>query len=180
MPENLLTLLNYLLLALLYLFFARVLWAVWSEVRATRSKAAPTAQAGPPPATIVTRPTSAPRVAKPSKTTKVDRKSRKAKARAVGPATQLVVAQPPERAGATFPLGNEITIGRAAGCHVQVSSDSFASSLHARIYLSDGLTMVEDLGSTNGTFVNGARIGGPTAVKPGDHVHVGSTVLEVR
>jgi FHA domain-containing protein len=175
-PENLLTLLNYLLLALLYLFFARVLWAVWSEVRASRSRAAPTVPPGPPPATIVTRPASAPRVAKPSKTTKVDRKARKLG----GPATQLVVVQPPERVGATYPLGLEMTIGRAAGCHVQVSSDSFASSLHARVYVSDGLTMVEDLGSTNGTFVNGARVGGPTAIKPGDRVQVGGTVLEVR
>ena len=183
MPENLLTLLNYLLLALLYLFFARVVWVVWSEVRATRAgkaKASPAAPVAGPgaaaaAATSLARP-APPVVPVPAAT------SRREKDKAKGPAkaaTRLVVQQPPERAGATYPLTAEMTIGRAVGCHVSVPTDTYASNLHARVYQADGLTFVEDLGSTNGTFVNGARISGPTALRAGDRVQAGATLLEL-
>jgi len=72
----------------------------------------------------------------------------------------------------------ELTIGRAAGCHVSVADDTFASSLHARVFGRDGTVFVEDLGSTNGTYVNGARLTGATVLRPGDQVQVGNTVLE--
>jgi len=72
----------------------------------------------------------------------------------------------------------ELTIGRAPGCHVSVADDTFASSLHARVFGRDGGVFVEDLGSTNGTYVNGARLAGPTVLRPGDQVQVGNTVLE--
>jgi hypothetical protein len=183
-PENLLTLLNYLLIALLYLFFARVLWAVWSEVKVSRG--AKTGRGGPeaasPPATAVTAanvaaapaaPVSAPAIDTPS------RRERKQRAKAAGgSAYRLIVLQPPERAGATYPLTDEMTIGRAPGCYVSVPNDTYASSLHARVYQADGLTFVEDLGSTNGTFVNGARISGATALRVGDRVQVGATLME--
>ena len=94
-------------------------------------------------------------------------------------ATTLVVRQPPERAGATYRITSEMTIGRATGCHVSIPDDTYASNLHARVYQADGLTFVEDLGSTNGTFVNGARISGPTAVKAGDRIQAGATLLEL-
>jgi pSer/pThr/pTyr-binding forkhead associated (FHA) protein len=118
--------------------------------------------------------------AKPPKATKADRKRSQAKgARSAGPATRMIVLQPPELAGATYGLGDELTVGRAAGCKVSLPNDSYASNLHARAYQADGLTFVEDLGSTNGTFVNGERISAPTAVKAGDRVQVGATVLEL-
>lgn len=180
MPENLLTLLNYLLLALLYLFFARVVWAVWSEVRSTKAGKATKpgkAGAGGNAAATVTAPIGGPPVSAAATTTRGRAKEkRKGPAR---PATTLVVRQPPERAGATYPLAAEMTIGRATGCHVSVPSDTYASNLHARVYQADGLTFVEDLGSTNGTFVNGARISGPTAVKAGDRIQAGATLLEL-
>ena len=96
--------------------------------------------------------------------------------RSKGPAqaaTTLVVRQPPERAGATYPIAPEMTIGRAAGCHVSVPTDTYVSNLHARVFQADGQIFVEDLGSTNGTFVNGARISGPTAVQAGDRIQAG-------
>jgi len=178
-PENLLTLLNYLLLILLYLFFARVLWTVWSEVKSARSAKAPDpspvgAVAAPPPAAAKPG-----KPAKPVKATKADRKRSQAKGARGLPATRMIVLQPPELAGATYGLGEELTVGRAAGCKVSLPNDSYASNLHARAYQADGLTFVEDLGSTNGTFVNGERISAPTAVKVGDRVQVGATVLEL-
>ncbi len=92
---------------------------------------------------------------------------------------RLTVTEPPSRQGMRFELDvPELTIGRAAGCHVSVADDTFASSLHARVFGRDGTVFVEDLGSTNGTYVNGARLTGPTVLRPGDQVQVGNTVLE--
>ncbi len=176
MPENLLTLLNYLLLILLYLFFARVLWTVWSEVKSARSAKGP----DPSPVGAVAAPApAAAKPAKPVKATKADRKRSQSKGARGLPATRMIVLQPPELAGATYGLGEELTVGRAAGCKVSLPNDSYASNLHARAYQADGLTFVEDLGSTNGTFVNGERISAPTALKVGDRVQVGATVLEL-
>jgi pSer/pThr/pTyr-binding forkhead associated (FHA) protein len=59
---------------------------------------------------------------------------------------------------------------------VSVADDTFASSLHARFGRDGGCS--SDLGSTNGTYVNGARLTGPTVLRPGDQVQVGNTVLE--
>jgi len=175
-PENLLTLLNYLLLILLYLFFARVLWTVWSEVKSARSAKAPDRS----PVGAVAAPAPAPaKPAKPVKATKADRKRSQAKGARALPATRMIVLQPAELAGATYGLGEELTVGRATGCKVSLPNDSYASNLHARAYQADGLTFVEDLGSTNGTFVNGERISAPTALKVGDRVQVGATVLEL-
>ena len=53
-----------------------------------------------------------------------------------------------------FPLGEEVTIGRAPGCSVALADDTFVSQLHARVFVRDGQPFVEDLGSTNGTFLN--------------------------
>ena len=81
--------------------------------------------------------------------------------------------------GATFPLGEEVTIGRAPGCSVPLSDDTFASQLHARIYVREGQPFVEDLGSTNGTFLNRDRLTTTMPLRKGDRLQVGQTVLEV-
>ena len=62
--------------------------------------------------------------------------------------------------GQTFEVGEEVTLGRAAGCGVRVE-DSYTSSLHARLFRRNGSLWVEDLGSTNGTWVNAERIATP-------------------
>jgi hypothetical protein len=178
-PENLLTLLNYLLIVLLYLFFARVVWTVWSEVKAPRAPRPgeqPGSSAPPAPVAAPAPPVVAPPVmATPPKASRRDTKRKGAKA----PPSRLVIERPAEQAGRTYPITGEMTLGRAAGCQISLPADSYASNVHARVYQADGLTFVEDLGSTNGTLVNGGKITGTTAVQTGDRIQVGATVLEV-
>ena len=78
-----------------------------------------------------------------------------------------------------FPLGEEVTIGRAPGCSVPLADDTYVSQLHARIYIREGQPFVEDLGSTNGTFLNRSRLTQTMPLRRGDRVQVGQTVLEV-
>ena len=157
MSEQLLTILKLCLLALLYLFFFRVLRAVNLEIN-------------PPPA--LERTGGGGGVPAPVTDARSRRKARKLP-------SQLTVVDPPEQRGRVFPLAEEMTLGRAAGCNVSLGEDTFASQIHARIFSRDGQTWVEDLGSTNGTFVNRAKVATATAVRRGDLVQVGSTVLEL-
>jgi Na+-transporting methylmalonyl-CoA/oxaloacetate decarboxylase gamma subunit len=83
------------------------------------------------------------------------------------------------RKQASWELETEVVIGRAAECAVSVD-DEFASNLHAKIYRSEGRYYVEDLGSTNGTYVNGRRINYPTELRGGDRVKIGRTEMEFR
>ena len=76
-----------------------------------------------------------------------------------------------------FALAEELTIGRAAGCHVTLD-DTFASQIHARMFRRDGQIYVEDLGSTNGTYLNRTKVTGPQVMRRGDRLQVGNTVLE--
>jgi len=76
-------------------------------------------------------------------------------------------------------MGKEVLIGRASECSVCLQ-DEFASNLHAKIYQVEGRFYIEDLGSTNGTYVNGRRINYPTELRGGDNVKVGNTLMEFR
>lgn len=162
MPDPVLTLLKYVFLAILYLFFLRVLRAVWVETREPKAVAQPS----PPPAAAGVGP--APVASGPP-----------AANGAVGP-EKLVVVSPEVMKGAEFPLGNEVTVGRAGGCAVMLPEDSFVSQLHARLFRRDGSLFVEDLGSTNGTFLNGKKVSAPVSVRRGDKIQFGRTTLEVR
>jgi hypothetical protein len=76
---------------------------------------------------------------------------------------------------------DELLIGRNAEGAGKLAEDEEISRSHARVSLSPGgLCSVEDLGSTNGTFVNGLRITGPTTVSEGDTIELGETTLAVR
>jgi peptidoglycan hydrolase-like protein with peptidoglycan-binding domain len=78
------------------------------------------------------------------------------------------------------PRQKPLVLGREADDEGRLGDDAEISRRHARISRAeDGQVMVEDLGSTNGTFVNGERISGPTAVKAGDTVALGETTLRV-
>jgi pSer/pThr/pTyr-binding forkhead associated (FHA) protein len=151
MPEALLTILKFCFLALLWLFFVRVLWAVWSEVNAP----AP-APAGAPPRAAPASGRAAP-----------------------AESASLRILEPGDRRGTTYQLGDEVTVGRAGNCQVALSDDSYASQLHARIFRRDGRFWLEDLGSTNGTYLNAKPVTAPVALRRGDRVQVGRTVLEV-
>ena len=77
-------------------------------------------------------------------------------------------------------LGRTFDVGRSAGSQGGLGGDPAISRHHARFTVThDGGLMLEDLGSTNGTFVNGDRVTGPRALQPGDVIEVGETVLEV-
>jgi FHA domain len=174
--EPLLGVLKYVLLALLYLFFARVLWAVWSEVRGPRGGVTvPQAARGRVAPTDPTVAAPAPSAASISQSRRVVRAPR-GKRGSVG---RFVVTEPKSARGSAFAIGDEITIGRAATCTIGMPDDSFVSQLHARVYREAGLAMIEDLGSTNGTYVNGKRLTAPEQVTKGDRVQIGSTVFEV-
>ena len=97
------------------------------------------------------------------------------------PAARLVVARSPAlEAGESFETGPvPLTIGRAGENTVVLGRDDFASARHARVEAQrDGLWVI-DLGSTNGTYVNGDRIDGRRRLRDGDVVKVGDTELRV-
>ncbi|KQT01909.1 FHA domain-containing protein FhaB/FipA [Cellulomonas sp. Leaf395] len=92
---------------------------------------------------------------------------------------RLVVTEGPLR-GTIVPLGTSaVLIGRAPGCTL-VLDDDYSSSRHARIFPQGGQWFVEDLGSTNGTFVADQRVEAPTPVPTGTPVRVGQSVLELQ
>jgi hypothetical protein len=76
--------------------------------------------------------------------------------------------------GAAFEVDGALTIGRSPQMDVQID-DGFASGRHARIYERDGYAYVEDLGSTNGTYLNGRRLDGAEALDADDTIRVGNT-----
>jgi hypothetical protein len=92
---------------------------------------------------------------------------------------RLKVVDPPQRRGRVFELGEEVTLGRSPGCAVSLEDDTFASSIHARVYRRSGELWLEDLGSTNGTWLNDSKVDVPERLQRGDHVKIGSTILEV-
>jgi pSer/pThr/pTyr-binding forkhead associated (FHA) protein len=70
-------------------------------------------------------------------------------------------------------------VGRADKCHL-VLDDTYVSQVHARIFAKGDSFLVEDLGSTNGTYLNRRRITAPAELHRGDQVKIGKTVMEVR
>lgn len=144
MAESLLTILKFLLLALVWLFFARVLRAVWAEL-------------SPPTGT----------------------QARAAASADSGAGARLRVVEPAEGRGRVFEVGDEATVGRAGGCRIALEDDKTVSQLHARLFRRDGRLYVEDLGSTNGTFLNAKKVAGAVVLHRGDRLQVGHTVLEV-
>jgi pSer/pThr/pTyr-binding forkhead associated (FHA) protein len=95
-----------------------------------------------------------------------------------GPRT-LVVTEGSLR-GTTITLGQApILVGRAPECTL-VLEDDYASGRHARFSLQSGTWVLEDLGSTNGTFIGRNKVETPVAVDPGTPVRIGRTVLELR
>ena len=150
-------------LGLVYLFFARVLWAVWSEVRtpvapkamSRRDRAAGTAIDGGP---------------KPGRGGRGKEKG----------AFSFVIIEPRHERGHRFTLSNVLTVGRNTDCDISVPDDAFMSGHHARIEVRPEGAWVVDLGSTNGSFVNGRRVETERQVHKGDRVQFGGVVLETK
>ncbi len=73
-----------------------------------------------------------------------------------------------------------LTAGRTSDNDLELASDGFASANHARFQPRRDGVWVEDLGSTNGTFVNEQKLAAPAMLQPGDKVRVGQTLMELR
>jgi pSer/pThr/pTyr-binding forkhead associated (FHA) protein len=99
--------------------------------------------------------------------------------RATGRGSRLVVTEGSLK-GTVVPLGNSpITIGRAPDSTL-VLEDDYASNHHARIYPADEQWVVEDLNSTNGTWLDRTRINRPTVLPVGMPLRVGRSVMQVQ
>ena len=151
MPEAILTILKFCFLGLLYLFLARVVRAVYREMSPDRGPDASANGGG--------------RFGRGRGRSRNDQLARPYKLKMIDPATSQI-----------FPLGEEVTIGRAPGCSVPLADDTYVSQLHARIYVRDGRPFVEDLGSTNGTVVNGAPVR-ERRLADGDELRIGSATI---
>jgi pSer/pThr/pTyr-binding forkhead associated (FHA) protein len=142
-------------IALVFLFFLRVIRAVWVEMS---------------PATV--------------RKTRAERRRERVAARPPQPEAKrkqlfLRIVEPSAHEGQTFELDDELTIGRSLGCGVPTPDDIYASTLHARLFRQKDQLWVEDLGSTNGTYVNSERISQAHRLGRGDVLQAGSTVFEV-
>ena len=119
----------------------------------------------------------APVAARPAPPPRVDKKGEKKAARSA--ARRLVVIDG-SAAGTTVDLADEpITIGRADDSTITLTDD-YVSTRHARLVHQDGAWMLEDLGSTNGTYLDRQRVTSLTPVPIGAPIRIGKTVLELR
>lgn len=97
-----------------------------------------------------------------------------------GRAAHQLVVTAGALAGTKITLGTTpITIGRAEDSTL-VITDDYSSARHARLFARDGQWFIEDLGSTNGTYLDRAKVVGPTPVPLGVPIRIGRTSLELR
>ncbi|ANJ25411.1 FHA domain-containing protein FhaB/FipA [Agromyces aureus] len=171
-----------LTLLILQLGFLLLLWAfIFSIVYALRSdlfgqrvrKLQPESAAASSPAASF--PAAAP-VAAAAATAPVSRQT----APPAGDGPLKLVITSGQKAGTEFPLGrDEITIGRSSDSAI-IIRDDYTSTHHARMMLWNGQWMLQDLDSTNGTFLNGARVTVPVQIPLGATIKVGATTFELR
>ncbi len=91
----------------------------------------------------------------------------------------LTVAQgPSELRGVTVPVTGPVVIGRSPGADI-VIGDDFVSGKHARVSPRGAEAVLEDLGSTNGTLLNGQRVTASQSLRPGDVIDIGAVRLKV-
>ena len=150
MPAFVLTVLKIALLAFLYFFVWRAVRAVVSDLYGPREK----------------RPRS-----------ERQRKARRGRGR--GTPTKVVVLDASGSRVSTHRLSGTLEIGRESSCQIR-PEDTYISQQHARIFERNGSWVVEDLGSTNGTYLNQQKVTVPSQISPGDRIRIGKTVLEVR
>jgi len=163
MNELTLTLIRVAFLAVLWLFVIAAIGVVRTDLSGSAS-GRPRAARGQQQAPRVARPPAKP--AKPQR------------ARRGQPHVLVVTAG--SLKGTSLDLGEQqITLGRANDATL-VLNDDYASSRHARIFPQDGQWIVEDLGSTNGTYLDRQKVTRPTPVPAGVPIRIGKTVLELR
>ncbi|MGW3039896.1 FHA domain-containing protein FhaB/FipA [Kitasatospora sp. NPDC001159] len=177
MSELTLTVMRLGFLAVLWLFVIVAIQVIRSDLFGTKvnprtSRRGANATSGGAPAAAAT--------ARPAPAAGVSAAGQTQGGRRRGGPTQLVVVQG-SLAGTTVALqGQTITLGRAHDSTI-VLDDDYASSRHARIYPDQtGQWTVEDLGSTNGTYLDRQRLTAPTPLQPGMPIRIGRTVIELR
>ena len=167
MTEFALTLLRLAFLGALWLFIIITVIALRRDLMQPREARPATARASNRP----------PKPAKPVKAPKPAKQPKASKHAKSGPS--LVVTEGP-LAQTVIPLSStQITLGRAPDSTL-VIDDDYASSRHARLYPSDDGWIVEDLGSTNGTWIDRTRITSPTVLPPGVPLRIGRTTLQLQ
>ena len=90
----------------------------------------------------------------------------------------LEFVEPRERAGERVEVEGAVVVGRGSDCDVAIG-DSYLSTRHARFASAEGALSIEDLNSTNGTFVNDQPVRGRVDLSRGDRVRLGSVLLQV-
>ncbi|MFJ4254125.1 FHA domain-containing protein [Microbacterium sp. NPDC090003] len=177
MSELVLLLLRIGFLVLLWFFVFGVVYSLRADLFGVKVRKLPAEAAAGAPASGTTAP-AAP-VAKPAAAKPASAKP------STGPATvataqRLVITSGP-KAGLELPLGNDtLTIGRSSESAL-VIRDDYTSSHHARLILRGDAWAVQDLDSTNGTFVAGQRVGNsPVSLSLGTPIKVGATTFELR
>ena len=159
MNELTLTLIRVAFLAVLWLFVIAAIGVVRTDLSGNSAGRTRTQRRQP----------QAPRAAKPA---------RPPRARRGQPHVLVVTAG--SLKGTTVNLSDQqITLGRANDATL-VLNDDYASSRHARLFPQDGQWIVEDLGSTNGTYLDRQKVSRPTPVPSGVPIRIGKTVLELR
>lgn len=93
--------------------------------------------------------------------------------------TKVVLVRSESQAGLDFTVTDATVVGRSDEADV-VIDDPYASEFHLRLVSSENGLTLHDLGSTNGTYLNGRRVTAPTELRRGDAVQVGKTVMEIR
>jgi pSer/pThr/pTyr-binding forkhead associated (FHA) protein len=161
MSELTLTIIRLGFLAVLWLFVLTAVSVMRSDLfgRRTATRSTPRRPAAPAPAPKADR-------AKPPKGRR-------------GVPSSLVVTQG-ALSGTTVRLADQpVTLGRSQDSTI-VLDDDYVSSRHARFFPREGQWLVEDLGSTNGTYLDRTKVTGPTPVKVGVPIRIGKTVVELR
>ena len=166
--EQLLTILKLCLLAVLYLFFLRVLRAVWVEVNGPKQPA----QAPAVPAGRVPVGPAAVAAAPPPASEAKGRRARKAKA------SQLTVVEPADQRGRVFHVADELTVGRAAGCRSPSTTPTRRSSTPACSAVTASSSSRTSAPPTAPSSTR-SKVTGPSVMGRGDRLQVGNTVLEL-
>lgn len=160
MPPVILTLLQALFLLLLYVFVGRAVRAIVRDLSP--------AGAGPPARARASRAVGAVSRRRPE----TRKEPRELVVHLPGVAPRVIALDDQLE-------GTGVTFGRAPDVTVQLD-DPYTSDRHARVYRTDEGWVLADLGSTNGTFRNKAKVTSPVALAAGDQLAIGKTVVEVR
>ncbi|WP_295032239.1 MULTISPECIES: FHA domain-containing protein FhaB/FipA [unclassified Microbacterium] len=171
MSELTLLLLRIGFLVLMWFFVFAVVYSLRADLFGVRVRKMPQGEAAA--ASAPAKPAAAP--AKP----KAPPRSKPGGPATTSTVTKLVITSGP-KAGLEVPLGSEpMSIGRSSESGL-VIRDDYTSSHHARLLLWGEQWMLQDLDSTNGTFLNGERVGAPVSVAVGAPIKVGATTFELR